>query len=116
MDVEPQDAFYDGQIFFYQPPLGSGKPFYAFHSRHPRSRVLTDADDLLATVVAALGDMYLISGQAHLRLQPAVALVAAHTKLRLYTVQCMVGKNAFVPQISVGKGAKGLFRAAVSVT
>ena len=34
MDVEPQDAFYDGQIFFYQPPLGSGKPFYAFHSRH----------------------------------------------------------------------------------
>lgn len=58
--------------------------------------------------------MYLISGQAHLRLQPAVALVAAHTKLRLYTVQCMVGKNAFVPQISVGKGAKGLFRAAVS--
>lgn len=58
--------------------------------------------------------MYLISGQAHLRLQPAVTLVAAHTKLSLYTVQCMVGKNAFVPQISVGKGAKGLFRAAVS--
>ena len=48
--------------------------------------VLADADDLLAAVVAALGDMYLISGQTHLRLQPAVALVAAHTKLRLYTV------------------------------
>ena len=70
---------------------------------------------MLATVVAALGDMYLISGQAHLRLQPAVTLVAAHTKLSLYTVQCMVGKNAFVPQISVGKGAKGLFRAAVTL-
>lgn len=71
-------------------------------------------DDLLTAVVAALGNMYLISGQTHLRLQPAVALVATHTKLRLYTVQCMVGKNAFVPQISVGKGAEGLLRAAVS--
>ena len=69
---------------------------------------------MLTAVVAALGNMYLISGQAHLRLQPAVTLVAAHTKLSLYTVQCMVGKNAFVPQISVGKGAKGLFRAAIS--
>ena len=29
-----RDRVYDGQIFFYQPPLGSGKPFYAFHSRH----------------------------------------------------------------------------------
>ena len=57
--------------------------------------------------------MYLISGQTHLRLQPAVALVATHTKLRLYTVQCMVGKNAFVPQISVGKGAEGLLPTAV---
>ena len=34
IDVEPQDALYDGQIFFYQPPLGSGEPFYAFHSYH----------------------------------------------------------------------------------
>ena len=75
--------------------------------------VLADADDLLAAVVAALGDMYLISGQPHLRLQPAVALVTAHAKLHLYAVQCVVGKNAFVPQISVGKGAKGLLCAAV---
>lgn len=57
--------------------------------------------------------MYLISGQSHLCLQPAVALVAAHAKLRLYAVQGVVGKDAFMPQISVGKGAKGLLRAAV---
>lgn len=76
--------------------------------------VLTDADDLLATVVAALGDMYLISGQTHLRLKPAVALVTAHSKLCLYAVQRMMGENTFVTQISVGKGAEGLFRAAVS--
>ena len=56
--------------------------------------------------------MYLISGQAHLRLQPAVALVAAHAKLRLYAVQGVVGKDAFMPQISVGKGAERLLRAA----
>ena len=48
--------------------------------------------------------MYLISGQSHLCLQPAVALVAAHAKLRLYAVQGVVGKDAFMPQISVGKG------------
>ena len=58
--------------------------------------------------------MYLISGQTHLRLQPAVTLVAAHTKLRLYTVQGVVGKDTFMPQISVGNGAEGLLRAAVS--
>ena len=57
--------------------------------------------------------MYLISGQAHLRLQPAVALVAAHAKLRLYAVQGVVGKDAFMPQISVGKGAERLLCAAV---
>ena len=68
--------------------------------------MLADADDLLTAVVAALGNMYLISGQSHLRLQPAVTLVSVHAKLCLYTVQCMVGKNAFMPQISVGKGAE----------
>ena len=57
--------------------------------------------------------MYLISGQSHLRLQPTVALVAAHAKLRLYAVQGMVSKDAFMPQISVGKGAERLLRAAV---
>ena len=57
--------------------------------------------------------MYLISGQPHLRLQPTVALVAAHAKLRLYAVQGMVSKDAFMPQISVGKGAERLLRAAV---
>ena len=34
--------------------------------------------------------MYLISGQPHLRLQPAVTLVAVHAELRLYTVQGVV--------------------------
>ena len=58
--------------------------------------------------------MYLISGQPHLRLQPTVALVAAHAKLRLYAVQGIVSKDACMPQISVGKGAEGLLRAAVS--
>ena len=57
--------------------------------------------------------MYLISGQPHLRLQPTIALVAAHAKLRLYAVQGMVSKDAFMPQISVGKGAERLLRAAV---
>ena len=57
--------------------------------------------------------MYLISGQPHLRLQPTVALVAAHAKLRLYTVQGVVGKDTFMPQVTVGKGAERLLRAAV---
>ena len=60
--------------------------------------------------------MYLISGQAHLRLQPAVALVAAHAKLRLYAVQGVVGKNAFVPQISVGRVPRGCFVRRSAVT
>ena len=30
IDVEPQDALYDGQIFFYQPPLGSVSRFTHF--------------------------------------------------------------------------------------
>ena len=42
--------------------------------------MLADADDLLTAVVAALGDMYLISEQSHLHLQPAVTLVAVHAE------------------------------------
>ena len=57
--------------------------------------------------------MYLISGQPHLRLQPAVTLVAVHAELRLYTVQGVVGKDTFMPQVTVGKGAERLLRAAV---
>lgn len=34
IDVEPQDALYDGQIFFYQTLLVSCEPFHAFHSHH----------------------------------------------------------------------------------
>ena len=34
IDVEPQDALYDGQIFFYQTLLVSCEPFHAFHNRH----------------------------------------------------------------------------------
>ena len=56
--------------------------------------------------------MYLISGQPHLRLQPAVTLVAVHAELRLYTVQGVVGKDTFMPQVTVGKGAERLLRAA----
>ena len=34
IDVEPQDALYDGQIFFCQTLLVSCEPFHAFHNRH----------------------------------------------------------------------------------
>ena len=34
IDIEPQDALYDGQIFFYQTLLVSCEPFHAFHNRH----------------------------------------------------------------------------------